>query len=252
MASIVNPVLTASLSALDTVLISNKRSFGNRSFGYIFPDVVLEERHVDELTITDHPIEVASGGLGTVADHCYLEPAEVVMRVGWSPSSRNFLGTVTGGVSDIVQAARLRRLIGGGRFALRRQDRGHLSSTVGPAGEAGHVATNHREAGLRQHAHEAVDRDNRRRPENSLMVEVLFREVHIVATSVASLPRLSSQRNPQDTSSPTKTSPVQPDSAVRWRRWLLRVWPLGLWRRRRYWPRNDSNYRITFLSAGRI
>ena len=63
MASIVNPVLTASLSALDTVLISNKRSFGNRSFGYIFPDVVLEERHVDELTITDHPIEVASGAV---------------------------------------------------------------------------------------------------------------------------------------------------------------------------------------------
>jgi hypothetical protein len=47
MASVISPIITAGLSELQTVLISNQRAISN-----IFLDVSIEERHDDQLTIT--------------------------------------------------------------------------------------------------------------------------------------------------------------------------------------------------------
>lgn len=54
----------------------------------IIPDVVIEENHTDELTITDHPIDAASlSGNGAITDHAFLNPAALTMRFGFSNSS---------------------------------------------------------------------------------------------------------------------------------------------------------------------
>lgn len=202
MASIVSPVLTGALSALETVLISNQRSIKN-----IFPDVTVEERHDDRLTITSHPVEQGV----KVSDHCFLEPAELVMRVGWSPSSTNILGTLTGGISDIASAAitgvlsGVTSLLSGDKIADTYQELLDLQAQREPftVVTGKRVYDNMLIGSLRV----TTDHDT----ENVLMAEVLFQEVIIVATKTATLPPLTQQLNPADTASPTQTSPMQPE-----------------------------------------
>lgn len=44
--------------------------------------VTMEEVHIDELVITDHPVEYGA----SVTDHAYKRPAELLLRLGWSNS----------------------------------------------------------------------------------------------------------------------------------------------------------------------
>lgn len=46
------------------------------------PQVTLEERHTDELEITEHPVEQGAA----ISDHAYKRPAEVVITCAWSNS----------------------------------------------------------------------------------------------------------------------------------------------------------------------
>lgn len=46
----------------------------------IYPQVVVEERHFDRMRITRNPVEMGAA----VTDHAYKEPAQVVIRGGWS------------------------------------------------------------------------------------------------------------------------------------------------------------------------
>lgn len=54
-----------------------------RTFGTINVDCTLEENHVDQVAITDHPVEIGAN----VSDHAYVLPQEVTIRAGWSNSS---------------------------------------------------------------------------------------------------------------------------------------------------------------------
>lgn len=53
-----------------------------RSIGSIAIQCTIEERHYDELTITDHPVEQGA----MITDHAFKRPAEVAIRAGWSNS----------------------------------------------------------------------------------------------------------------------------------------------------------------------
>lgn len=57
-----------------------------RSIAGIVPNLVVEETHNDELTITDHPIEQGAA----ISDHAFKNPAQVNVRYGWSNSSGFF------------------------------------------------------------------------------------------------------------------------------------------------------------------
>lgn len=61
-----------------------------RAIGQIIPDVVVEEVHRDEMTITQHPVEKGA----PVSDHAFLNPATVEMRIGWSDSKHQAQGYV--------------------------------------------------------------------------------------------------------------------------------------------------------------
>lgn len=57
--------------------------------------VTIEERHHDELEITNHPIEQGAN----VTDHSYKHPAELAIEIGWSNSpsvDTGILGTAVG------------------------------------------------------------------------------------------------------------------------------------------------------------
>lgn len=55
----------------------------SRSIGGFIADVTVEENHLDELMITEHPVEQGAA----VTDHSYKRPASVTIRAGWSNSS---------------------------------------------------------------------------------------------------------------------------------------------------------------------
>jgi hypothetical protein len=54
-----------------------------RMIGTIIPNVTLEEVNVDNMTITDHPVETGA----QISDHAFMLPAEVQMTCGWSNST---------------------------------------------------------------------------------------------------------------------------------------------------------------------
>lgn len=54
-----------------------------RAIGDIQADVTVEEEGLDELTITQHPVEQGA----PIADHAYKNPAQCMLRVAWSNSS---------------------------------------------------------------------------------------------------------------------------------------------------------------------
>ncbi|NAR54859.1 hypothetical protein GPS59_12825 [Acinetobacter haemolyticus] len=68
----------------------------------LFADVTVEEKHKDELKITEHPTEAGAA----ISDHAYKEPPEVMMKVGWSESAgtlNGFLGnTILGGNTSLT------------------------------------------------------------------------------------------------------------------------------------------------------
>jgi hypothetical protein len=50
----------------------------------IIPDVMVEEVATDTLHVTDHPVETGSA----ISDHAFTMPAEIVMRCGFSTSTK--------------------------------------------------------------------------------------------------------------------------------------------------------------------
>ena len=56
----------------------------------LFADVTIEEKHKDELQITEHPTEIGS----PMSDHAYKIPPEVSMTVAWSESAGKLNGLV--------------------------------------------------------------------------------------------------------------------------------------------------------------
>jgi hypothetical protein len=69
-----------------------------RSIGGIMMDVTIEEQGIDELTITQHPVETGAA----ITDHAYKNPAKLSIRCGASNSSRQSGGD-EGYVTEVYQ-----------------------------------------------------------------------------------------------------------------------------------------------------
>ena len=72
-----------------------------RSIGPIVAQITESERHVDEIEITEHPVQQGAA----IADHMFKKPAEVTLKVSWSNSptqSGNLLGGVAGALGNLA------------------------------------------------------------------------------------------------------------------------------------------------------
>jgi hypothetical protein len=90
-----------SLADLQTALFKPARQIGPYSTAsFPLPDgieqfepftaqAVIEETHVDELEITQHPVEHGAA----ISDHAYKKPCEIILRLAWSNSSLQSLGS---------------------------------------------------------------------------------------------------------------------------------------------------------------
>ena len=85
---------TATSSAYTEKAASLLLAGRGRTIMGLFADVTLEEKHKDELEITEHPTEVGA----PIADHAYKLPSELSIKVGWSESA----GRLNGMVGDTI------------------------------------------------------------------------------------------------------------------------------------------------------
>jgi hypothetical protein len=68
--------------------------------GDIVAQATLEEKHQDELEVTEHPVEQGAA----IVDHAFKRPAEVILHLGWSnsPSSAGSLVAAGAGLVSAV------------------------------------------------------------------------------------------------------------------------------------------------------
>ena len=76
-----------------------------RSIDTIIPDVIVEETHTDEMTITQHPVETGA----PISDHAFMNPVTVAMRLGWSDSTGQAIGYVDTVYQSMLALQRERR-----------------------------------------------------------------------------------------------------------------------------------------------
>lgn len=96
---------------LESVLIKPVRGLYGIQLpdGSLLADIVaqatIEERHSDQLEITEHPVEQGA----SIADHAFKRPAEVVLQLGWSNSpsgNGSLLDFAVGAAAAVSPAAR--------------------------------------------------------------------------------------------------------------------------------------------------
>lgn len=186
------------LSILDTVL-----AIQGSSIAGIFPDVVIEEVHTDESGIPQHPVEYGT----PVGDHIYDLPPTLSMKVGWSDSSVDLIGTViSGGISGGFSGALdgLESLFTGSRAQDAYDQLLALKATHQPFD----IVTKRRMYTSMAIRSLRVTRD--KETNEALVAEVEFQQILIVKTSTTTLPPLTAQAIPQDTASPVDTGTAQP------------------------------------------
>lgn len=76
-----------SLSGLPSLITSALGSFITikpaRKIGTLVPNATIEETSVDEVVITEHPVEQGAA----ITDHAYVKPATITIRCAWSNSA---------------------------------------------------------------------------------------------------------------------------------------------------------------------
>lgn len=157
----------------------------SRSIGGIVANVTIEEKHLDELTISDHPIEKGSA----ISDHAYKRPEEVIIKIGWSDSA-NVIDNIAAAVSSGSLSA-----LAGGLDAIYQKLLDMQSNF-----ELIDVSTGRRQYSDMLIRSIAMTTDEE--TESALVCTVILRHVNVTATSTTRLSP-STQANPEQTGSVT-------------------------------------------------
>lgn len=139
-----------------------------RAIGPLIADVTVMEQGLDELAITEHPVETGAA----ITDHAYRRPAQVTIRVGFSNSSPRALGNLN--YIDFMYQA----------FLSLQESRTPFSVITGKR-----IYSNMLISRLFQTTDE--------RTENVLDLIVECREVILVSTQTVVVPPAASMKTPQ-------------------------------------------------------
>lgn len=175
---------------LDAILVKPKRQIAEFT-----AQVTISEEHVDELEITDQPVEQGA----MISDHAFKRPAEVTIRCGWSnsPGSSTLLGSIAsaftgtlGGVSSLLtgnSVSQIKDIYA--KFLALQESRIPFDVYTGKR-----VYTNM----LVQSCRTTTDKET----ENSLFLTVRLRQIIIVrsAVTLSVVSEDAAQEDPGDTS----------------------------------------------------
>lgn len=157
----------------------------------LFADVTVEEKHKDELKITEHPTEVGA----PINDHAYKEAPEVSMKVGWSESAGKLNGLVgdsflSGNTSlNIVYQTLLQLQELAVPLVISTGKRLYTNMLIKSLGCSTDLQT-----------------------ENVLMIDLTFKKINLVQTSETEV-LVENQVNPAETSGVSDGGTVQPKPA---------------------------------------
>jgi hypothetical protein len=159
-------------SFLETLLISTPRSIGS-----LVPNCAIEERHLDRLVITQHPVEVGAN----ISDHYFKMPTEVTLRWAWTDA-----GNGDGFVEEVYNYLLVLQT-SGTPFTLYTGKQAYSSMMLTSL-----MVT--------------TDKDT----EKALMCQAVCQQIIIVSTQAVQAPPLSDQAEPQQTGGTVNTGPQTP------------------------------------------
>lgn len=164
-----------------------KRSI-NSSLGSFHLYVTIEERHHDELVITDHPVEQGAA----ISDHAYKKPSELTLTIGWTNSSLAAIGTLNfGGYSSAAYK----------QLLLLQKMREPFSISTGKRKYQNMLI-------------QSLDTTTDARTENSFITTLHCREVIIVQTTTTQLQPAQNMASPQKTATITNAGTKQPQATT--------------------------------------
>lgn len=179
---------TVSASPLTEIAGSLLLAGQGRTIMGVFADVTIEEKHKDELVITEHPTEVGS----SFHDHAYKEAPEVTMKVGWSESTGLLNGYVGNSVLDgtfsLVALYEVLQQLQNNRVPLVVSTGKRLYTDM---------------------LIKSLSCTTDMKSENSLMIDITFKKIWIVQTSETTV-LIENQKNPAATASVENGGTVQP------------------------------------------
>ena len=179
---------TASASPLTEIAGSLLLAGQGRTIMGLFADVTIEEKHKDELQITEHPTEVGS----SISDHAYKDAPEVTMKVGWSESA----GKLNGLVGDTMLGGTLGLV---GIYETLQQLQNNKVLLVVSTGKR--LYTNM--------LIKSLANTTEMSSENALMIDLTFKKVNIVQTHETSV-LIENQKSPEATAGVQNGGTVQP------------------------------------------
>ena len=187
-----NQLITSALGGLSNPLVEKVGSLllsgRGRTIMGLFADVTVEEKHKDELKITEHPTEVGA----PINDHAYKEAPEVSMKVGWSESAGKLNGLVgdsfLGGNTslNIVYQTLLQLQESAVPLVISTGKRLYTNMLIKSLGCTTDLQT-----------------------ENVLMIDLTFKKINLVQTSETEV-LVENQANPAETSGVSDGGTVQP------------------------------------------
>lgn len=190
-----NQLITSALGGLSNPMVEKVGSLllsgRGRTIMGLFADVTIEEKHKDELKITEHPTEVGA----PINDHAYKEAPEVSMKVGWSESAGKLNGLVgdsflSGNTSlNIVYQTLLQLQESAVPLVISTGKRLYTNMLIKSLGCSTDLQT-----------------------ENVLMIDLTFKKINLVQTSETEV-LVENQVNPAETSGVSDGGTVQPKAA---------------------------------------
>lgn len=165
---------------------------GYSQTNFILPQITFEEKHLDRMAITEHPVEQGAA----ITDHAYKIPAEVFVRYGWSRSG----GGVSGGTTLASLPRNISLIPQFGDPTLLSKVYAKLLA-LQESRQLVNLSTGKRL--YRNMLISALATESDRRKENILDITIAFRQVVIVATELVTVPPKEVQADAQ------KTAPQQ-------------------------------------------
>lgn len=157
-----------------------------RAIGSFHAYVTFEERHHDELMITDHPVEQGAA----ISDHAYKKPVEVTLTIGWTNSSLAGITSLQfGNYSSYAYEQLLALQASRTQFDVSTGKRKYHNMLI-----------------------QALSVTTDAKTENSLIATVHCREVIIVQTTTTTLQPAANQMNPQKTAALSNSGTKTPQA----------------------------------------
>jgi hypothetical protein len=118
--SVLGTIAAGAYIGLDSILIRPHRGFENiktdsgETLEDLFADAVVEEKSIDQLDITDHPIEEGA----TISDHAYKLPSQVTLILGFSNSPNKNNNLLDAAIGALATTGSIARNLTSGALAL--------------------------------------------------------------------------------------------------------------------------------------